>query len=212
MTDRLSIYNGAMTVHLGEPPLDTLDDDVPARYALDDVWTRDGVETCLQMGQWNYATRVVRLEFAPSITPEFGYQRAFEKPSDFVRTVAVCSDEYYKFPLREYDDKASHWWCDIDQLFVKYVSDDALYGLDFAQWPKNFTRWAESWFALQVCNLTTFSDKYDKVEKAERKLLLRAQSTDAMEQAPKTMPTGSWSRARNSGAASDIGSRSRLVG
>lgn len=209
---RLSIYNGALTTHLGEPPLDSLDDNVPARYLLDGVWDRDGVRSCLQQGQWNFAARSAALEYEASITPTSGYQHAFEKPTDFVRTMGVHSDDRFTMPLLAYIDEAGYWWSDVDTLYVRYVSDDNSYGLNFATWPYNFTRFVEGWFALQICSAATFSDRKDSVAMEVKRLKLEAQNTDAMEQASKRNPPGSWSQSRGGGGRGERGSTSSLTG
>jgi hypothetical protein len=125
--------------------------------------------------------------------------------------MGVCSDEYYRQPLRAYGDESGYWWADLEQLYVRFVSDDVLYGLDFAKWPPNFTAYVESFFALKITNITTFADKRDAVKKESDSLLLKAQSTDAMEQPSKSSPRGSWSSSRG-GSSGDFGNRSRLIG
>lgn len=200
-----------MVVLLGQNPIDALTDDIPVRYALDNVWDRNGVNTCLSMGQWNFAARSARLEYEPSITPDFGYRFAFEKPSDFVRVMGVCSDEYFRSPLRSYTFEAGYWFCDLEQLYVRYVSNGNQYGLDFSLWPEKFTRFVEGWFALQITNLSTYSEKREPVKEDVAKLLREAHSFDAMEQPSKSMPRGSWSSSRGS-SSGDFGSRSRLIG
>lgn len=213
MPSRLSIYNGALTVYLGEQPLEGLTDDVPVRYALDGVWDRDGLRRCLQLGQWNFAARSARLDYDPSITPlPGGYRYAFPKPSDFVRTMGVHSDPYFKNAFTDYIDELSMWWCDLQELYVRYVSNDAQYGLDLSKWPPNFTAFVEGWFASQVTALATYSSRRDDLQKETDKLLLRAQSTDAMEQPSKSMPRGSWSRARGGRGGGERGSSSSLIG
>ncbi|MCA9245238.1 MAG: hypothetical protein KDA32_14875, partial [Phycisphaerales bacterium] len=159
MTDRLSLYNGALTVHLGQPPLSALTDDESVRYALDNVWDRGALKTCLQKGQWNFAARSQRLEYDPSVTPDFGYQYAFAKPTDIVRLMGLCSDEYFEAPLRMYQEESGYWFTDLQQIYVRYVSNDASYGLDYSLWPENFTRFVEAFLADQIANLSTFSDK-----------------------------------------------------
>ena len=84
LTNKLSIYNGAL-LFLGARQLDALTDNVESRRLLDSVWDRDGIDTVLEHGQWNFAMRSAKYEFEPSITPAFGHSRAFEKPSDFIR-------------------------------------------------------------------------------------------------------------------------------
>src|SRR5262245_50220280 len=108
---RLSIYNGALTVYLGDGPLDALDDDVPARYALASVWDRDGLKRCLAAGQWNFAARTTRRPSEPGISPEFGYRYAFQKPEDYVRLLGIAIEPYFtpEGVLENYNDEAGYW-------------------------------------------------------------------------------------------------------
>ena len=213
MTTRLALYNGALVSFLGAKPLDDLTDDRAERYALDDVWDRGAERAVLQMGQWNFAARSARLEYESSITPTYGYRYAFEKPSDFVRTIAVCSDEYYRYPLREYTDEIGYWWCDLTELYVRFVSDGNTYGGDLSAWPEDFATMAQAYLALRVCKAVSAADKYDSLREEHKSLLSTARSTDAMEQPSPRQPQGSWSRARLAGGAhNDFGSKSRLIG
>ena len=212
MTTKLSLYNGALNV-IGEPPLEALDDDVPARYALDDVWDRDAINTCLNMGQWNFAMRAVRLEYEPSITPSFGPRRAFERPDDFVRVAGICSDEYYQNPLRDYMWEGGYWYADLDQIYVRYVSNDPAYGNDYSLWPPIFTRFVETWLAFQITSRATFSEKREMAKVAMEDAQKQAASNDAMEQPSPRQPTGSWVRARSANSRqNDLGNPSRLIG
>ena len=212
MTDKLSLYNGALVDHLGVDPLDALTDDLPVRYSLDNVWDRDAVDTCLELGQWNFAARSVRLEFESSITPEFGYQYAFTKPNDFIRTMGVCSDEYFDDPLEDYTDESGFWWADIEPLYVRYVSNDSQYGLDYSKWPRNFTRMVESWLAMKVSKLSTYAEKRKEILEDHKELLRQARSTDAMEQASRKNPAGSWTRSRRGYLRNELGKTNRLIG
>ena len=211
MPTRLSLYNGALTVHLGEPPLSALTDDVPARYALDGVWDREGVRRCLQAGQWNFAARSAGIEYDPGITPQIGYAYAFEKPSDYVRTLGVFSDASLKSPYPNYDDEGAYIWSDLQTIYLRFVSDDNQYGGDLSLWPANFTAYAESFFADQIKEVVSYKDA-EALEAKVKRLLLDAQNTDAMGQPPKRAPRGSWASARGTGHRSDLGSMGRLTG
>ena len=94
---QLSLYNGALTI-LGERKLSSLTENRETQYKLTDIWDNDAVNRCLQMGQWNFAMRAVQLDASPSVTPSFGYQYAFDKPTDYIRLSGLCTDEYYKNP------------------------------------------------------------------------------------------------------------------
>ena len=210
---KLNLWNGALTV-LGERKLTSLTEAREPRYKLDDIWDNDAVNRCLQHGQWNFATRSVKLESSSSTTPTFGYQFAFDKPSDFIRTVGVTQDEYYDVPLTRYSDEAAWWFSDLDPIYVRYVSNDNEYGQDYAIWPFNFAEYVEHYLAYKLAprltGVTYGGD--DGPEKALRKMLHKARSTDAMESPAKFPSKGSWASARQTFRGGDRGSRRQLIG
>lgn len=213
MTDRLSIYQGA-SLAIGDRKVISLTENRETRRALDGVWDRDGVKTCLQMGFWNFATRSVKYDYSPSVEPPFGLKRAFNKPEDWVRTVGVCEDEFYRVPLLRYQDESAFWFADLDTIYVRFVSSLDDYGLNFSKWPQNFTRFVELWFALQIVKRTTNSqaDK-DALKKDAEQALLLSKNTDAMDEATVFLPPGTWSTSRQGRRGrSDRGSRDRLIG
>jgi hypothetical protein len=152
------------------------------------------------------------LDYEPSITPEFGYRYAFEIPEDWLRTAALCSDEYFRATIRSYQISEGHWWCDLEQIYVRYMSNGDLYGLDYSLWPENFTRYVESFLAFQACNSTTYADKRKTVEDDMDRLLSAAKASDAMEQPSPPQSRGSWSSARaSSGGDAERGVKSYLT-
>ena len=212
MTDQLSLYNGALEI-LGAGKLASLTENREPRHKLDDIWSRNAVKRCLQQGQWNFATRSIMPAIAASVTPAFGYQNAFEKPTDFIRTTGVCSDEFFKFPLTEYTDETNYWFAELDVIYVRYVSSDTQYGFDFAIWPENFTEFVETWLAFKVAPRLTGISKDAKMLKQELKdARMAAKNTDSMEQASPSKPPGSWTRSRLGRTGGDRGSRSQLIG
>lgn len=212
MATRLGLYNGALRI-LGEPRLEALTDDVPIRYELDALWDGDFVKQVLEQGQWNFATRAARIEYDPDFTAEYGYRRRFEKPEDFVRTMGVCRDEYFREPLLDYLDEVGYWWSDVDELFVRFVSKGDTYGGDLSKWPESFASFVEAFLASECCALATYSDKQAEIENHMRRAKLEAQSLDAMEQPSKQPPKGSWASSRSRyGGATERGSRTRLIG
>lgn len=195
MTSKITIYNGALRL-LGERRLSGLTEVREPRRLLDDVWDEDGVKRCLQQGQWNFAIRSTQMDYDTGIAPPFGYTKVFAKPSDFVRTAGVCMDEYFECPIDRYLDNAGYWVCDYDSIFVRYVSDDDDYGMDFAKWPPNFTAFVEAWFALQIAPRLSGTQAKMVTQQDVNKLLREARATDSQEEPPKGKPLGSWSRAR----------------
>lgn len=206
-TSKLNIYNGALRL-LGERKV-TLTEAREPRRLLDDVWDADGVSTCLQTGQWNFAIKSAQFDYDSGIDPPFGYRRVFAKPDDFVRTVGVCTDEYFRCPLTNYQDNNGYWLCDFDTIYVRYVSDDTDYGFNFDKWPYNFARFVEGWFALQIKPRLT-GNKSEWTDRDVDKLLRKAKATDAMEEPPGFQPTGNWARARHGDRYTDRKTRGTL--
>lgn len=215
MTDKLSIYNGALSI-LGERKLATVTEKRPPRYDLDDIWDNDFIRRCLQMGQWNFAARSVELQYSPSVTPSFGYQFAFDKPpGDFVRTMMVCHDEYFDAPITRYSDEGAWIFCDLETIYYKYVSDDYQFGGDFSLWPPNFTEMCEHYMAYKVAPRIAGLDMRERTMEAKfERALLKAKNTDAMESPAKFAPKGGWANSRQGfrGGDGDRGKRSQLIG
>jgi len=213
---RLKLYNDALSI-CGERALATLTDNVEPRYLLDNVWDNDGVKECLESAQWKFAMRTVMLDYDTSISPEFGYSRAFSKPSDWVLTSALCADEYFNDPLLRYNDEAGYWYCDLDIIYVRYVSNDSAYGGDLSLWPAKFSRYVAASFASKIIlKLTADKERRDSILAPRRGMLAvackDAKNADAMADPPKFLPPGSWNSARSGRGRRDRGNRHSLTG
>ena len=195
-TSRLKIYNGALLICQSRS-LASLTVNEEARHALDEVWNDGGVRHCLEQAQWKFAMRGSEFTYDPAITPDWGYRRAFEKPSDWIATSAVCTDEYFNSPLTQYADEAGYWFADMDTLYIKYVSDGANYGADLSKWPYTFTEYVKHFFARKVApRLPGAKVTAEAILKLEDKALTLAKNKDAMA-GPTTFPArGSWVQAR----------------
>ena len=211
---QLSLYQGALTI-LGERKLASLTENRPPRKKLDDIWANDLRERVLQHGQWNFASRSVQLEFSPSTTPSFGYQFAFDKPVDFVRTMAVAYDEYFNIPITRYTDEAKWWFCDTEVIYVTYVSKDIQWGFDLSLWPENFTEYVEHYMAYKVApRITGLDFNSNELQRKMKIALAEAKATDAMDSPAKFPPKGGWARSRQGfrTGSQDRGNRSQLIG
>jgi hypothetical protein len=216
MASKLSVYNGALRI-LGERKLASLSESRASRRRLDSVYDGDtGVLWCLQQGMWNFAMETAEITYSPSVTPAFGYSYAFDKPTDWVRTARLSDDEGFCNLLFDYEDQVNYWFANPDTIYVKYVSKATTRGLDFSLWTPNFTSFVEHHFAQSICMATTQSaEKSANLEAIVKRKLLTARATDAMDEAPKLKPAGSWSRARRGGGGGtmgDGGSSSNLIG
>lgn len=203
---RLSIYNGACSA-IGErqlqpasPGADYSIENRESRRALDDIWDRGGVRTCLSMGLFNFAARGIQWNYDPDITPPFGYQCAFQLPADWVRWMMVCQDPYMQAPLLQYTDEGSYFYCDLQMIWVKYVSDDPNFGMNLAMWPDNFQRYVELYFGDKVCQRITGKDPGEgknSVSLRTAMALKKTKSTDAMNESTAMLPPGGWTQARH---------------
>lgn len=222
MTDRLRIYNGALLL-CGERALRTLSEEVEPRHLLDLVWNDEGTRYCLEQGLWHFAMRFSQFDYNPSIEPDFGYSRAFDKPDDWVSTAGVWEDDRMQAPLLQYADEISYWFSDRDVIYGRYVSDHKDFGLDLGKWPSTFADYVKAYFAGRIVHrLPGSAEKREfllgppgREDKGHvNRCLVIAKNKSAMAQ-PATIPArGTWSAARHRGTARGIdgGSTTRLIG
>jgi len=215
MPDQLSIYNGALTV-VGERKLASLTENREPRHKLDEVWDNELYDRVLHMGLWNFAARSVELTASPSVTPSFGYQFAFDKPSDdFIRTMQVCYDEYFNRPITQYSDEGKWIFTDTEIIYYQYVSSDEEFGTDLSLWPPNFTEMVEHYMAYKAGPKMIGLDVNERTLEAKwERELLKAKSSDAMESPARFPPQGGWARSRQGfrGGGRERGNRNQLIG
>jgi len=212
MASKLTVYNGALR-EIGERKLSSLTENREPRRVLDSVWDNDFIKQCLSEGLWNFAMRTVELTYSPSLTPDFGYTRAFDKPTDWIRTASVSGDERFATPLLAYNDEAGYWFADIDTIYVRYVSNDDSYGADLSLWAPKFTLFVETELAARSAKRITGSDsEAAAIRKRADAVLKKARSVDAMNEPTKFAPQGSWASARGGRSRGDRGNRGSLIG
>lgn len=194
--DQLSLYNRAL-LGIGQRFLGSLDEEVESRRLLDQVWSDGAVDACLEMGQWYFAMRTIRLDYDPSFEPDFGYRRVFTKPTDWVLTSAVCEEEFFRVPLTRYVDEAGYWYADLDAIYVKYVSNDPTFGGTIATWPKSFYNYVAAYLAGEIIDkLTDDETKIKKAIEMRDRLLMEAKNRALMAMPTQFPAQGSWTRAR----------------
>lgn len=213
-TSRLKLYNGALLL-CGDRSLASLTEEREPRRLLDEVWNDGGVRYCLEQGQWKFAMRSARMDYEPSIEPDWGPRRGFTKPTDWVATSAVCQDEFFRTPLLQYWDEVGYWFADLDQIFVRYVSDDTTYGADMARWPASFTDYVKAYFASRIVRKMP-GDRVDDIchhrTGVMARALLIAKNKDAMAGPATFAAQGSWNAARAGSGSRDRGNRGSLIG
>ena len=195
MATKLTLYNGALRL-IGERAIASLTESRESRRVLDESYS-PAMAYCLEQGQWNFAIRAIEALPSTSIVPAFGYANAFTKPSDWIRTTALCSDEYFREPLLRYNDETGYWYADDEIIYVRYVSNDPEYGMDLARWPTSYTKYVETYLAADVCErLTQNATKVAQIRKDLKTAATEAKSRDAMNDASVMFPEGSWARSR----------------
>jgi hypothetical protein len=209
---KLSLYNGALQI-LGERKLASLSESREPRRLLDDAYgdgsTNKAVRRCLEMAQWSFATRTVQLDYSPSVTPSFGYQYAFDHPTDFVRVCGIWSDENLTSPLNTYKDERHYWYAPIETIYVSYVSNHASYGADLSLWPESFVEVVEAYLAQKIAKGLTAGVEAVKLANALwEKAKKDARSIDAMNKPTAFAPSGSWVRARGGRFGGSMSDRS----
>lgn len=207
---QLTIYNEALRL-CEERRLATLSEARKPRFLLDDVWNDGGVLACLEEGSWNFGMRTVQVTYDPTIQPDFGFIHAFAHPADWVRSEGVAVDPYFETPLTRYSDERGYWWADLEVLFVRYVSNDAQYGMNLTLWPESFKQFVGAHFASKVVgSLTKDKEVQAAVAKARKDTLMAARGKDGLNEPPGFFPRGQLSRARRGqyyGAPSRSGMR-----
>lgn len=197
MSTQLDLYNAALLL-CGDRSLASLTEEREPRRLLDQAWADGAVDFCLEEGQWYFAMRGVRIDFEPSIEPDFGYRRVFTKPADWILTAAVCEEEFFRVPLVRYFDEAGFWYSDLDTIYVRYVSNDALFGGDMGSWPRSFYNFVAAHLASKII-LKLGNDSVIKGEilKALKEAKKDAKNRNAMAQPTLFPAQGSWTKARN---------------
>jgi len=198
VASQLTLYNDALLL-CGERALSSLTENREPRRLLDQVWDNGGVDHCLELGQWYFAIRTVQIDFDTDVTPDFGFTYAFSKPTDWILTAAVCSDEHCYTPLVDYTFEDGYWYSETTPIYVRYVSNGASYGNSLADWPVSFKEFAAAYFASKIVLKVTSGDipRTEFVLNLKEKLERDAKSSSAMAQPVSFPPVGSWIRSRS---------------
>lgn len=209
---QLGLYNEALRI-IGERRLASISENREPRRVLDDIWNDGAVNYCLEQGQWKFAMRAVEIT-ASATVPAFGFQNAFDKPNDFIRTAGVCEDENFKVPLLNYMEEVGFWFADLDPIYIRYVSNAQTYGADLQRWPGTFAKFVAAYLASEAAWTLTQSPEKQKLALAlSERRLKQSRSLDAMADPTSFAPQGRWNTSRRGGSGRlDRGNRGRLIG
>ena len=207
---KLGLYNGVLRA-CREKRLKSLDENRKPRRLLDRIWTdKNPVRFCLEMSQWQFATKTVKLEPSADVEPDFGFKYAYEKDEDFIRTVAIAFDEYFHNPITRYADEGDYWFSDTDLIYVKYVSDADDYGNNMGLWAPSFQDLVEAFMAKEaVGDLTNSSSLVSEIKEEFEKKEHNAKNKDGVNRPTRFGSSGSWNNARNHGQSQSSRDRVR---
>lgn len=188
----LKVYNRALGMLL-LPHIVSVDDDSQARSALDNALNTGAVEKVLTDMNWDFAYRTQKLTYNPSYTPTWGFQYAFDIPSDFERIDQISGSEYFTSPLPYYRE-GNVIFTDVQEFYLRYTS--SLYLYDPNQWPEYFDgvvagEMAIRCGALKGADLMWARDEYTRLKS-------KAYAIDVQTNPPQKITQGSWTRARGS--------------
>jgi hypothetical protein len=213
---QLSLYNDALML-CGERFLANLAEEREPRRLLDQAWSsgNGAVTTCLEIGQWNFAMRAAQIDYDTNITPGWGYNRAFSKPTDWVLTSGLCCDEFFRVPLTHYIDETGYWYSDIDTIYVRYVSDDPGYGSNMNAWPDSFREVVAEFLCSKIVRKLSNSDAEEEKSFERMKRKVTEAKNKALMAEPTMFPArGVWGLARQrfSSRRDGGGSSGNLIG
>jgi len=215
MATKLQLYNTALRYCKSRKLASLTEDREPLRL-LDDVYAVDGIKTCLEEAQWKFATRTLKLDYDTAFTRQYGFLRQFTKPTDWVKTVAVCADEYFRAPLTHYHHEGDYWYSDLNAIYVRYVSDGVDFGNNIGAWPGTFFNYVAAYFANEIVDKLSGGDAKTMASVVKRldDNKLTAKSKDAWNQPTAFPAPGNWvsSRSRGSRVNNDYGNRGSLIG
>lgn len=199
MPSKLTLYNGALRM-LGQRSLASLAENRESRRNLDESWDDGAQVGILEQGWWKFATRSVQLTFDPSFTRQFGYAYRFTRPDDYTRLAAFSSDQYLRSTIDDYIVEGGAFYCDVNPLWMSYVSKSVDFGLNYSIWPQTFNEYAQGYLAERAAPRFKLSpaekkDIHDQVVRLKHDAL----SKDVAEGPVKKMRVGSWGKARMGG-------------
>ena len=197
MATKLGIYNKALVALGDSVPLASLAENRTARRTLDVVWDNGVLDYCLEQGLWSFATRSQEITTSTTIVPAFGYQYAFEVPTDFMGMNSIWTDARFQSALEVYAIEANVIYADYGTIYLKYVSNASTYGGNLARLPGTFGDYVSSRLAFEAEPLITNSLAVNqKLDKQQQGALLTALNRDKRDKPRENLPIGNWTKAR----------------
>jgi len=185
MSSDVSICNSAL-IKIGAKTIVSLTEGSKSANACNEQFEklRDDL---LRSHHWNFATKRVQ-QAQLTETPDFGFDHAYALPSDWLRTVSVHDNDDGVGTI-QYRIEGKKLFTNADQVFLRYivrVTDPNEMPSDFREALAALLAWE---LAIPIAQSNTLSELMrQRFERTSR----RARSVDAIEDAPTSLPPGSW--------------------
>ena len=189
MVSTVDICNLALD-ELGEAAITALDEGSPVANLCQRNFgpARDQV---LRAHPWNFAVarrKLARLAAAPA----FGFQYAYQRPTDWLRTLSVHASAggTDNVPFRMEGDR---FLTDAPDLYLRYVARIE----DPNRYDPLFTDALAMRLAARLTKaITQSTGEKERIEALYRDALRKARAVDGVEDFPEAVPDGSWSAVR----------------
>ncbi|EOC1277675.1 hypothetical protein ACTV2B_001717 [Cronobacter turicensis] len=200
MATRIEIINRALT-KLGSDRLMSEADDNAASRAIEAVYN-GLLDSLLRTYRWSFAIKRQQLARLTE-APVFGYQFAYQLPSDCIRIDAVsdaahldwCDHEWssYKLPTPRYQIEGRKILTDMDSVFIRYGSRMT----DPTEYDEAFTEALACKLAAEICEaITQSSTKKQAALQDYDQAIKNARSASAIERPAISQQDTSWYTSR----------------
>jgi len=144
LATQLQVYREAARF-VGDHTIDSLSEDFPLRYALDEAWV-GGPTFVLRQAAWRFAL-VTETLTGSAAAPTPGFTRTFSRPSTWLRTHSIFSlSGSRECPIDVREQNVS-WISNSTTFTLRYVSD---FYLDPTRWTEHFSKAVAAYMAFDV--------------------------------------------------------------
>lgn len=198
MATKLEIWNRALYHLGGRGRLETLTDDVEARYVFDAIW-QFVLGDALSRGDWHFATKTHTGVRNTAVTPIPGFFYTFDKPTDWARTLSFAHHDFFDDTYAEdtsLRDEGIYWYSIFETLFVRYISTDFTLDANIGLFPHSYVEYVSLLLARDACERITQSNSlHEKLIALTDKQLRKAKSNNARNEKEAVIRLGSWAGA-----------------
>lgn len=189
-SDYLELYNKALEI-LELPYLVNINDESERKVALDYALNNKCVETVFELISWGLLYKTVKILKDDAVSPDFGFQYAFDVPDDMIRIDAMSADEYFRHPM-DYTREGDRFFADQTIMYLRYLSEELVQTPSL--WPTYMFNLVAAELARRCKSLT--GANRDQAEARYKEYKYEAYNTDAQRNPPQVITDGSWTRAR----------------